>query len=265
MAKKDNRIKILNNDRNHGLLYSRAMGILNCTGEYVLNLDPDDMLSNIHNLKILYKMAKKNDTDLIIFELKIINIYRIENYKFNKIIKDFKLNKINSNINFINKNFLITNKFIKKEIILKVYESFKSKIYGCKWNYHEDHIWSKMITNYSKSRILLNKYIYLYLLNRESLMNHRGNILELKNKIYRIEMLQILYKNRYLIFIKILYYINRYKNIIKKNDEIKKKLIHIIVNFTLNYKSQNLKKIINNKIIKKFKYFLIRFAIQRFE
>ena len=28
MAKKDLRIKIVNNDRNHGLLYSRAMGIL---------------------------------------------------------------------------------------------------------------------------------------------------------------------------------------------------------------------------------------------
>lgn len=161
LAKKDNRIKIVNNDRNHGLLYSRAMGILNCTGEYVLNLDPDDMFSNIHNLKILYKIAKKNDTDLIIFELKLINIYRIENSKFNKIIKDFKLNKINSNNKLINKNFLITNKFIKKEIILKVYESFKNKIYGSKWNYHEDNIWSKMITNYSKSRILLNKYILL--------------------------------------------------------------------------------------------------------
>ena len=27
MSKKDKRIKIINNDRNHGLLYSRAMGI----------------------------------------------------------------------------------------------------------------------------------------------------------------------------------------------------------------------------------------------
>ena len=59
LSKKDNRIKIVNNDRNHGLLYSRAMGILNCTGEYLLNLDPDDMIPNIYNLEILYKIAKK--------------------------------------------------------------------------------------------------------------------------------------------------------------------------------------------------------------
>ena len=28
MAKNDSRIKIVNNDKNHGLLYTRAMGIL---------------------------------------------------------------------------------------------------------------------------------------------------------------------------------------------------------------------------------------------
>ena len=163
LAKKDNRIKIVNNDRNHGLLYSRAMGILNCSGEYVLNLDPDDMLSNIHNLEILYKMAKKNDTDLIIFNLKIIKMYGINVSKFNKIKKEFKLNKITSNSQIINKNYLIKNKIIKRKIILKVYESFKNRIYGNKWNYHEDHIWSKLISKYSKSKILLIKiFIYIY-------------------------------------------------------------------------------------------------------
>ena len=93
-------------------------------------------------------------------------------------------------------------------------------------------------------------------------MNHRGNILELKNKIYRFEMLQIIYENKYLIFIKILYYIDKYKNIIKRNDEIKKKLIHIIVNFILNYKSQNLKKIIYTYFMKKIKYFFYSIYIE---
>ena len=231
LAKKDKRIKILNNDRNHGLLYSRAMGILNCTGEYVLNLDPDDMFSNIHNLEILYIMAKKNNTDLIIFKLKQIKLYKYNISKFNKIIKKFKLNKIKSKSGIINNNKLITNKFIKRKIILKVYKLFKIKIYKNKWNYHEDNIWSQLISKYSKSRILLNKYIYLYLLNKESLMRHLGNILEIKNKIYKVEMLQLIYKNKNFIFKRLLYYLNKYKNIIKKDVEINKKLIHMIVNF----------------------------------
>lgn len=247
LTKKDSRIKIINNDRNHGLLYSRAMGILNCTGEYVLNLDPDDMISNINNLRILYKKAKKKNTDLIIFKLKKIKMFNINISEFNKIIKDFKLNKKNSNTPVKN-HYLITNKFIKREIILKVYKIFKNKIYKNKWNYHEDHIWSILINKYSKSRILLNEYIYLYLLNRESLMRNIGNILEFKNKIYRFEMLQKIFKNNFYIFNKLLVFINKNKIIIKKELETNIKLIYILVNFIIFYKNNKshfLKNIIN--------------------
>ena len=59
LSKSDKRIKIVNNDRNHGLLYTRAMGILNSTGEYLMNLDPDDKLISKNDLYNLYKMAKK--------------------------------------------------------------------------------------------------------------------------------------------------------------------------------------------------------------
>jgi glycosyltransferase involved in cell wall biosynthesis len=33
-AKKDSRIKIINNKKNYGLCFSRVMGILNSKGEY---------------------------------------------------------------------------------------------------------------------------------------------------------------------------------------------------------------------------------------
>ena len=38
MMRKDQRIKIINNKKNHGLLFSRAMGILNSKGEYLMFL-----------------------------------------------------------------------------------------------------------------------------------------------------------------------------------------------------------------------------------
>ena len=69
LAKNDSRIKIINNDRNHGLLYTRAMGIINCTGEYVLNLDPDDQFQGINNLEILYRVAKFKNADMVIYLL----------------------------------------------------------------------------------------------------------------------------------------------------------------------------------------------------
>ena len=73
LSKADKRIKIINNDRNHGLLYSRAMGILNSTGEYVMNLDPDDILAEYNSLNTLYYIAKKKNAEVIEFLMKLIH------------------------------------------------------------------------------------------------------------------------------------------------------------------------------------------------
>ena len=67
LSKNDKRIKIINNDRNHGLLYSRAMGIINSSGEYLMNLDPDDSLEGKNNLAVLYHYLKKYNIDFLRF------------------------------------------------------------------------------------------------------------------------------------------------------------------------------------------------------
>ena len=118
LAKKDIRIKIVNNDRNNGLLYSRTMGIINCTGEYMMNLDPDDRLDGIDNLEFLYNTSKSSDLDFIRYLIKIIPLNEAEVKRVDNLIK----------IN-LKKDYLITNKFIKKKIFLSAYETFKNKIY----------------------------------------------------------------------------------------------------------------------------------------
>ncbi len=72
MAKKDNRIKIINNDRNHGLLYSRAMGILNTIVKFIMNWDLDELISNQNVLYILYKKTRVLKQDIIIYILETI-------------------------------------------------------------------------------------------------------------------------------------------------------------------------------------------------
>ena len=67
MAQKDNRIKIVNNRKNRGLLYSRAMGILHSKGNFLMNLDPDDRLEGPDNLEYLYQKAIKEKVDIISF------------------------------------------------------------------------------------------------------------------------------------------------------------------------------------------------------
>ena len=83
LSKKDIRIKIINNDRNHGLLYSRAMGMKNSNGEYVMNLDPDDKFDDIDNLELLYNKAKISNSDLVIFLLKRIPLNKLEEEQCN--------------------------------------------------------------------------------------------------------------------------------------------------------------------------------------
>ena len=180
MSKKDKRIKIINNDRNHGLLYSRAMGILNSTGEYLMNLDPDDKLVSYNNLKLLYKTAKSKDFDFIIYKLKRIPLNSKEKILYDY-LDEIQLDTIDD---------YITNKLVKNEIFLKAFDGFKKEIFSQKWNYHEDNIWSILVRNYSNSSKILNKFIYLYKRNEESLNMKRGNIMDLRNIAYRYKKLK---------------------------------------------------------------------------
>lgn len=53
LAKEDKRIKILNNRKNMGTLYSRNIGVLISKSKYIMNLDNDDLIWMIM-LLILY-------------------------------------------------------------------------------------------------------------------------------------------------------------------------------------------------------------------
>ena len=113
MAKNDLRIKIVNNNKNHVLLYSRAMGILNSSGEFIINLDPDDEFNGPDNLEYLYKIAKKSKVDLISFGVlfKINNYMTIKCSNYNHILRQPKLFESVFDSSNRLKDFLIWNKF----------------------------------------------------------------------------------------------------------------------------------------------------------
>jgi cellulose synthase/poly-beta-1,6-N-acetylglucosamine synthase-like glycosyltransferase len=67
MQKIDPRIIIINNKNNYGSLFSRAKGILNSKGEYLMCLDPDDEYRGKTNLQYLYETAKNLQVDFISF------------------------------------------------------------------------------------------------------------------------------------------------------------------------------------------------------
>ena len=178
ISKKDKRIRILNNDRNHGPLYSRAMGISNSSGEYLLNLDADDKLLNDNSLKLIYNLAKSSNSDFCRFLIKRIPANSSESNEFNLI------NKIQLQL----EDLLITNKIISRSIFYKAFIFLKNRIFKEKWMLHDDNIWNKLINEYSKKSIIFNKYIYYYKRNSDSLNLKRGSSDEIKSLVYKLEM-----------------------------------------------------------------------------
>ena len=81
IQKKDPRIKILNNTKNMGVLYSRSIGTLLAKGKYVFPLDCDDLFLDDNVFETIYKIAEKDNFD--IWEFKAILFI----YSSKKIIK----------------------------------------------------------------------------------------------------------------------------------------------------------------------------------
>ena len=248
MAKNDSRIKIINNDKNRGLLYSRAMGIINSKGEYLMNLDPDDKLKEKDVLEYLYKIAKKSKAEIIQFGLlmedSITSVKSLKCSDFWHVQYQPKIFNLGNELY----DFLITDKLIKRELFLKAYNLFESKIFGEKWNYAEDEIWSAFINKYANSKICINKIVFIYYSNSDSLMNNRFNILYLDNLINWFEMFEKIYdKKEY-----VKYLLNR--------------IYELIAIFNNNNNNNNLTNIIKNNFILKQKYIrVIKFIIYNYK
>ena len=179
LAKKDIRIKIINNDRNYGTLYARAMGILNSTGEYIMNLDADDKLINDNSLNLLYHFVKSSKSDFARFLIKRIPSNYSERKEYNI------LNKIQLELD----DLLITNKIISKQIFLKSFSFLKERIFKNKWIIHDDNIWNILVNIYSNKSIIFKKFVYYYKRNSGSLNCIRGTLVDIRSLVYRFEMI----------------------------------------------------------------------------
>jgi glycosyltransferase involved in cell wall biosynthesis len=241
IAKNDSRIKIVNNDKNYGLLYTRTMGILKATGEYIINVDPDDLLNGNNTLEYLYNIANKLRVDVINFGYLNGNESELKCLNFKKILRQPQLLKhAFTQDNRIN-DYLLWNKLVKRKLMLQAYELFKNKIYSEKWNYGEDTIWSIIINKYAKSMFCINKIFYIYNLNEDSLMHNQFNIIRIKD-IFKIEEM--------------------YRKILNENKEKKYLIAHIrelIYEFNFNknsFSSMKYKLDIKNHLISLLKIYM---------
>ena len=128
------RIKIMNNYKNMGTLYSRCIGVLKSKGEYILSLDNDDLFMRNDLFSITIKEMEKGKYDIL--ELHAI---RGRSYKPH-------ISEMNDDIFHQNENNLILN-----QPELSYHSVTKNGSYG----FNNIHIWGKCI----------NKRIYKLAIN----------------------------------------------------------------------------------------------------
>ena len=253
----DSRIKIVNNEKNCGLCYSRAMGLLNSTGEYIMFLEPDDLFEGKDNLEYLYNQYKDTKEDVIIYNYYNVNrkMKRTRCEKYDRTLTQPEIFEVGfSNYNV--RDELIWNKIIKRKLFLKMYKVIEKFIFGERWNHFEDFVWSVLSHKLAKSMRCVDKIAYIYEKNEQSLSRNTGTIIELNNILKRHEAYEIIFdKNteKYF-FSSINDFITRIKNnnyfvnLLKTDEDLKFRAIKILSDFISRYED----KILNIKRITSF-------------
>ena len=177
MNEHDKRVKIINNKKNMGTLYSRCVGTLISRGKYIFPLDNDDMIFGEDIFDYIFRKASFGDYDIVGFKA----------VKVKKYSEDIR--KIKDLYPYINPNNLIVNqpelstwiislkgqfnphdvtlwgKIIKSKVYKKSINLLGPKRYSSYLSWAEDTSMNFIIYNTAKSYIFIHKYGILHLLS----------------------------------------------------------------------------------------------------
>ena len=191
----DSRIKIINNKKNKGTLYSRCIGTLHSKGYYILPLDNDDMYLDKDIFNFLYNEGLTNNLDIIKFnglQVRGLNNFfkkKIKSISFsnninNKIIIQpelsyYFLKRIDNKGNYISTDVYLWLKCIKNDVYKKSILLFGEERYSIFMTSGEDNIMTFMIFQTANSF----KYIPKYCVLRISISNSANKIITIKEKL----------------------------------------------------------------------------------
>ena len=177
---KDKRIKLIENKRNMGTLYSRSVGALLSKGNYILCLDNDDLFFDEDVFDYVYKQSIKDDLDIVQFralftignliDIKNLKDYQFYGFKENLYLYQPKLGiwTITLNEKFKIHNNLIWSKSIKSNIYKKAINLLGIQKYSEYVCWAEDTSISFIIFNIAKSFKYIYKYGYIQIKRKTS-------------------------------------------------------------------------------------------------
>ena len=187
IQKEDPRIKIINNEKNMGILYSRSIAVLEAKGKYIITLNPDDLFFNDEIFDIIYNEAEKGNFDIISFVPVYINYYKstikemsfggVSNISDSLLVKQPELSYFLffKNNSFKLENAQIWGKLIRSEIYKNAVDLLGQKRYSKYSIINEDYISMYAICSVANSYKYLNKFGLFHYLNnfQDSNEEHR--------------------------------------------------------------------------------------------
>ena len=171
---RDPRIKILNNKKNMGTLFSRSIGILSTKGKFILHLDSDDMFLNEDIFSTIIDLANKGNYDIISYKAIIsshgtnilenkIREYWFTSHNYSKVLHQPELGLLPLKIgktfgSFLIKDSTLCNKCIKANLYKKVLNKIGKERYSRYMILDEDRIVIYALYNMAESM----KYIKIF-------------------------------------------------------------------------------------------------------
>ena len=193
LNKEDLRIKVIDNKKHMGTLYSRTIGTLISKGEYIFPLDSDDMYLSEDVFKVVYKEAYEKNIDIVNF--KGICIWNFKNSTINNHLKEFRThkkiiieNQPNLGYNSIGR-LSLAGKCIKSKVYKKAIRAYGKKRYKLFITNLEDGIMNYIINQFAQNAISILKFGVLIIRSKSSDSVSYQSFQKLKFKIKYIETL----------------------------------------------------------------------------
>ena len=166
-AKKDNRIKIVDNKVNQGLYKTRCIGSTYCTGDYIAFVDSDDYL-DLDYFRMLQYTANKENSDIVISNFARVGIKKDNIYIYNMIYNSHNCSYSGDDIleNYFKqegRNYryhIICSKLINIEIWKKAFDTYSKLNKNIVMT--EDFIFSSIIMYYAEKISFCDDTLYFY-------------------------------------------------------------------------------------------------------
>lgn len=204
---KDPRIKLYQNEENKGALYTKARGVLNSKGKYVMTLDEDDLYVQRDAFSTLYSEAEENNLDILGFVSFTTNIQvnkRKNIYKYLKtdVIYQPSVAKIMYNCDSFNckrKGGIISHFLFRTEFFINIIKQIDEKYMKVKMNVHDDFLMFFLLSRKAHNFKQLKRIFYLGI-SRPSKNNTKINF-RLKEKMKNSKNVNCLAYINYIEFI----------------------------------------------------------------